>query len=219
MYYWDWKKLEWPSNLIAVVLGGDYLKYDHPDDMLASIHYIVATLPESVSQVIFWRFKYGKTLQEVAEMMGCVSRESARQLQSRGLRMLRHPSRSKYFRVGVSGVQKEAVQNAGATEYRRGYNDGWYGKAKSDSYHAFPNDIRSAKPEDVIIDQLDLSVRSYGCLRRSGVATLADILNMTESQLRSVRNLGYKSFDEIASVIASLGYSLRQEDGHESERT
>lgn len=216
MYSWDWKKLEWPSNLIAVVLGEEYLDREQPKDLIPSIHYVISTLPDRVAFVIFQRFKYGKTLQEVAELMGCSSGERARQLQAHGLMMLRHPSRSNYFKFGVSGVQKEAVQKAGATEYTRGYNDGWHDKAKSDSYRAFPDDIRSANLEDVTIDRLDLSVRSYNCLKRSGVATLADILNMTESQLRSVRNLGRKSYDEIIRIVSALGYSLK-EDRHESE--
>lgn len=209
MYYRDWKKLEWPNNLVVLVLGEEYLDHEHPDDLIPSMHYAISTLPDMVALVIFQRFKYGKTLQEVAELVGCGSRESARQFQTRGLRMLRHPSRSKYFKLGISGVQREAAQNVAATEYTRGYSDGWHNKAKSDSYRAFPNDIRFAKPEDVIIDQLDLSVRAYNCLRRSGIATLADILNMTERQLLNVRNLGRKSSDEIIGIVSALGYSLK----------
>jgi hypothetical protein len=185
MYYWDWKKLEWPNNLIAAVLGEEYLDREQPKDLLPSIHYIVSTLPDRVAFVIFQRFKYGKTLQEVAELIGCASRENARRLQARGLRMLRRPSRSEYFKIGISQVQKE-------------------------------DDIRSAKPEDVTINQLDLSTRSYNCLRRSGVATLADILNMTERKLMNVRNIGFKSAVEIIRTVSSLGYSLK-EDNDESE--
>lgn len=219
MYYWDWKKLEWPSNLIAVVLGEEYLECDHPDDMLASIHYIVATLPESISQVIFWRFKYGKTLQETAELSGIKTRERVRQIQARGLQMLRNPSRSKYFRVGVAGIVEDTSRKVGSAQYKRGYVTGWLDKERHSKFALCDNDIRTANPDDVTIEKLNLSVRSYNCLSRVGVCTLADILSMSEHELLCVRNLGRKSFDEIASVIASLGYSLRQEDGHESERT
>ena len=120
MYYWDWKKLEWPNNLIAAVLGEEYLDREQPKDLLPSIHYVVSALPDRVAFVIFQRFKYGKTLQEVAELIGCTNRESARYLQDCGLRLLRHPSRSKYFKLGIGGVQRESdeiIRRINALDY------------------------------------------------------------------------------------------------------
>lgn len=55
---------------------------------------------------------------------------------------------------------------------------------------------------------LELSVRSYNCLKRAGINTLGDLMKMTPEQLVNVRNLGKKSLDEIMQKLADLGYPL-----------
>lgn len=56
--------------------------------------------------------------------------------------------------------------------------------------------------------ELELSVRSYNCLKRAGINTLGDLTRMTPEQLVNVRNLGKKSLDEIMQKLADLGYPL-----------
>ena len=56
--------------------------------------------------------------------------------------------------------------------------------------------------------ELELSVRSYNCLKRAGINTLGDLLKMSSEQLVNVRNLGKKSLDEIMQKLTDLGYIL-----------
>ena len=55
---------------------------------------------------------------------------------------------------------------------------------------------------------LELSVRSYNCLKRAGINTLGDLTRMTPEQLVNVRNLGKKSLDEIMQKLADIGQPL-----------
>ena len=69
-------------------------------------------------------------------------------------------------------------------------------------------DEKGQKP----IQDLELSVRSYNCLKRAGINTLSDLIKMTPEQLVNVRNLGKKSLDEIIQKLADIGYPLTDAD-------
>lgn len=60
------------------------------------------------------------------------------------------------------------------------------------------------------IEDLELSVRSYNCLKRAGIHTVADILSRTEHDMMKVRNLGKKSLDEVVNKMHSLGLSFKK---------
>ena len=62
------------------------------------------------------------------------------------------------------------------------------------------------------IEELELSVRSFNCLKRAGIATVEDITNKTESEMMRVRNLGKKSLDEVIAKLHSLGLDFQPED-------
>jgi DNA-directed RNA polymerase subunit alpha len=62
------------------------------------------------------------------------------------------------------------------------------------------------------IEELDLSVRSYNCLKRAGINTVQELITKTEEDMMKVRNLGRKSLEEVQEKLAELGLSLRQED-------
>ncbi|WP_421427370.1 DNA-directed RNA polymerase subunit alpha [Limosilactobacillus fermentum] len=65
---------------------------------------------------------------------------------------------------------------------------------------------------DKTIEELDLSVRSYNCLKRADIQTVKDLTERTEADMMKVRNLGTKSLDEIKLKLAELGVGFRQED-------
>lgn len=65
------------------------------------------------------------------------------------------------------------------------------------------------------VEDLELTVRSYNCLKREGVDTIGQLATMTEEELMNIRNLGMKSVDEIRSKLAELGYELESE-GYEA---
>ena len=61
------------------------------------------------------------------------------------------------------------------------------------------------------VEDLELTVRSYNCLKREGVDTIGQLATMTEEELMNIRNLGMKSVDEIRSKLLEYGYSLESE--------
>lgn len=65
---------------------------------------------------------------------------------------------------------------------------------------------------EMTIEELDLSVRSYNCLKRANIATVEDLVNKTEAEMLKVRNLGRKSFDEVTQKLESLGLSFAVEE-------
>ncbi|MDP9728530.1 DNA-directed RNA polymerase subunit alpha [Alicyclobacillus tolerans] len=65
---------------------------------------------------------------------------------------------------------------------------------------------------DMPIEELDLSVRSYNCLKRAGINTVAELCARSEDEMMKVRNLGRKSLEEVIEKLEALGLHLRQED-------
>lgn len=62
------------------------------------------------------------------------------------------------------------------------------------------------------IDELELSVRSYNCLKRAGINTVQELINKTPEDMMKVRNLGKKSLDEVKAKLEELGLGLRPSD-------
>ncbi|MGI6065812.1 MAG: DNA-directed RNA polymerase subunit alpha [Bacillota bacterium] len=65
---------------------------------------------------------------------------------------------------------------------------------------------------ELTIEELDLSVRSYNCLKRAGINTAQELIQKTEEDMMKVRNLGKKSLEEVQEKLAALGLSLRKSD-------
>lgn len=65
---------------------------------------------------------------------------------------------------------------------------------------------------EMTLEELDLSVRSFNCLKRAGVITVEDLIKMTDEDLMKVRNLGRKSLEEVIHKIESLGFKLNKSE-------
>ncbi|WP_077616045.1 DNA-directed RNA polymerase subunit alpha [Caenibacillus caldisaponilyticus] len=65
---------------------------------------------------------------------------------------------------------------------------------------------------EMTIEELDLSVRSYNCLKRAGINTVQELTQKTEEDMMKVRNLGRKSLEEVQEKLAELGLSLKKEE-------
>ncbi len=88
----------------------------------------------------------------------------------------------------------------------------------TDGYERSRMEVRSRIGRPVITDErpvedLELTVRSYNCLKREGVDTIGQLATMTEEELMNIRNLGMKSVDEIRSKLIEYGYTLVSEEG------
>ncbi len=81
-----------------------------------------------------------------------------------------------------------------------------------DSIMVEKDDKGKEKVLETTIEELELSVRSFNCLKRAGISTVEDLISKSEEDMMRVRNLGRKSLDEVINKLASLGFSLRQDE-------
>lgn len=171
---------------------------------LPGIEQALATLTEREVRVIRQRFVEKKTLKDTGITEG-ITRERVRQIEAKAIRKLRHPSRNILFR-GVS-----------YTEVKAHWADYYKLKAEYDQVFAAYQALSDRPAEEVVrendilqkpLEDLDLSVRSYNCLRRAGRNTVGDVSKMTDVELSKVRNLGRKSAEEIKARLAEYGLTL-----------
>ncbi len=85
-------------------------------------------------------------------------------------------------------------------------------KASSTEVMVEKDDKGKEKILEMTIEDLDLSVRSFNCLKRAGINTVEDLINKSEEDMMKVRNLGRKSLEEVIQKLNSLGFSLQKED-------
>ena len=104
----------------------------------------------------------------------------------------------------------EAVASAGGTLLELVQLFG--GLAEAPSMQVGPAEDESV-PSDyqITVEDLNLSVRSYNCLKREGINTVGDLVEKSEADLMDIRNFGQKSIDEVKAKLEELGLSLREE--------
>ena len=85
-------------------------------------------------------------------------------------------------------------------------------KGKSTEIMVEKDEKGKEKVLEMTIEELDLSVRSFNCLKRAGINTVEDLLSKSEEDMMKVRNLGRKSLEEVIWKLASLGFNLRKDD-------
>jgi DNA-directed RNA polymerase subunit alpha len=85
-------------------------------------------------------------------------------------------------------------------------------EAKNAEIKIEKEETQKEKMLETTIEELDLSVRSYNCLKRAGINTLQELTNKSEAEMIKVRNLGRKSLEEVKAKLADLELGLRQDD-------
>ena len=71
---------------------------------------------------------------------------------------------------------------------------------------------KQVKLLELPIEEMDLSVRSYNCLKRAGINTVEDLIKKSRGDMLKVKNLGIKSIDEVIAKLESYGLSLRKDE-------
>lgn len=84
--------------------------------------------------------------------------------------------------------------------------------AKNTQVMVEKEESKKEKVLEMSIEELELSVRSFNCLKRAGIATVEDLTNKTEADMMKVRNLGKKSFDEVTAKLRALGLDFAKDD-------
>ena len=181
--------IPYPDNLLYDIFGGEW-EFPRPGDFDGSLEYVLHTLTERERRVLDFRYQEGLTFEEIGKRF-CVTRERIRQIHAKSLRKLRRPDRLNYLKYGVLGVIRRKSESA-----------------REAALASLPKlDI---KPEDITLEELELSVRSYNCLKRAGMNTLRDVAEMTFDELCNVRNLGKRSIDEICAALTNYGIRLKK---------
>jgi DNA-directed RNA polymerase subunit alpha len=65
--------------------------------------------------------------------------------------------------------------------------------------------------DDILIEELELGVRSYNCLKRAGIQTVGDLVSKSEGELAAIPNFGRKSIDEVVETLQARGLDLRED--------
>ena len=87
----------------------------------------------------------------------------------------------------------------------------------SESVGSKPTVVEKAEAQrdkvlEMTIEELDLSVRSFNCLKRANINTVEDLISKTEDEMMKVRNLGRKSLEEVINKLAMMGLHLADEE-------
>lgn len=85
-------------------------------------------------------------------------------------------------------------------------------EAKNAEIMVEKEETQKEKMLEMTIEELDLSVRSYNCLKRAGINTVEDLTNKSEEDMMKVRNLGRKSLEEVINKLNGLGLYLKKEE-------
>lgn len=206
----------YPKNLLSELnIPADNL----PGDFNGTLEYVLYTkLSPRERIVIHGRFRDKKTLSEIGEECG-VQKERIRQNEAHAIRKLRQHKTRNVLTVGIreycrklqGGSYSIAFQAGDQNGYKRGYMDCWRKRnritlRKSTDVERTETVHTEAEVIDAGIETLDLSTRSFNCLKRAGRNTIRDVLDMTADDFLQCRNLGPKSMAEIFQRLELMGY-------------
>ena len=162
-------------------------------------------------QFIFYkRFKEYLTLEDVGKLMD-ITRERVRQIEAKMLRKMKRFAR--YLELGEYADKVKLVKKE-YEEYVEKMKPLWtYESALAyiKEYENSHEEIKVLPKTNIELEDLDLSVRSWNCLRRCGVRKVEELLQICEEDLMRIRNMGKKSLKEIKDKLAKIGLELPEE--------
>lgn len=212
---------EWPRNLIFAINGylpEEIITNETLETLEPRIDYVLRfLLTESEKIVIYKRFKYHESLFTVGEEMN-LAREYIRQIECKALRKLRHPTRKCKIFIGVNFDDKiNELRDKVEDKEKELAEKVALLRSKIDKINAVLQEvgfkIKVDSPEDhASVELLNLSKRSFNCLKRHGTNTIKELTLMTKRELSNVRNLGNKGVEEIIDKLEKLGYSLKTDE-------
>lgn len=208
---------DWTEDLFCVVAGLERNPSNCgkiPPDVKVTMVKAIESLTPREQTTIKEYYQDKKTHEEIGKDLG-ITDGRVQQILMKALRKLRHPSRFAYIVYGDGYYVSKKVEG---DEVRRHYQIK-QAQEELERLEALIHIKRSivngtiSEPTNTLLDMdvaaLDLSVRSYNCITRAGIHTVRELIGLTEPQLRSIRNLGRKSADEIIETLANRGFYLK----------
>lgn len=182
------KNIEYPYNLLEDIGIRDDVVCS---DLLGSVEYVLYKLTDKERNIIYLYYRDRKTYNEIGKIYN-LSGNRIGQILTKTLRKLRHPSQSKFLKIGVYGVLEEKQRE--------------YAEKVAELTEKILYFTLIAEKDN--IKNCNFSVRTYNCLYAAGKKTLADIAKMSYAELTSIRNLGIKTLLEIADTLEEHGYDI-----------
>ena len=202
------EKKEYPKNLLSQVFVNG-LPNEMPDDVALVLEYIIQkTLTEREGRVLDMRYKRYMTMAAIGEEYG-LRAERIRQIEAKGVRKLRHPSRSRYILMGMEGYINY-LRDTAVDERLREYKKEIISLEKKiaeltdTEYEEEKNELENAP-----LAELDLSVRTFNILYRAGYSTVKELLDADAEKIVSLPNLGLKNFSDLIDVLSEKGFGWK----------
>ena len=168
-------------------------------------------LTDREQKVLELRYKHYLTLEQCGYHFN-VTRERIRQVEAKALRKLRSPYRSKHWILDTMGKAREAQEKLSQLELENIRLKNYIESHLTNSKIPWDNERKEDSVSDISIDNLELSVRSFNCLKRAGIDTLGDLSEYTLEKLLKVRNLGRKSMEEVITKAKEYGIEIKSEN-------
>ena len=230
----------WPYNLAEDILDSDAFNDVMTADQADGLQYLLDKhISEREKDILLMRYKNEMTLEEISKKIH-VGRERVRQIVAKTIRILRHPVHANYILNGLKGENnRRALKNLEIAYERECSNLEYAIKEKQDAKAKIEEATRNIKKIELetsmdicsmdlsklddSIDELDLSVRAFNCLRRKGIETIGDILELVKTNdaqadenepaqhilywnLLEIRNMGKRSAMEVVDKLINIGF-------------
>ncbi len=183
-----------------------------PDYKLGEMFSIILpTLSPNQEKVLKLRYGLGEdgeihTLSNIGERFG-VGKERIRQIEAKALRILRHPSRIReltgLYTNSKHKLDKEINTAVGILKVR------WQDGKLAEPATIAISEIKSSSFETSSVDDWDLSVRAYNCMKNARISNGAELLQYSEKELMRTINFGKRSLQEIKYFLHGLGLQLK----------
>lgn len=191
----------WPYNLAEEVSGKSkgseeaeaFVRRTYAPGLLEEVE----NLDDRQKLVITLRYRSRLTLEDVAKELH-VTRERVRQIEAKSIRILRSRESLNHWLLVPMERLLEAQKERDELKLKL------ITSGRTEELKPEP------KLKSVGIDEMDLSVRAYNCLRRAGIDTLADLRKMNREDLMKVRNMGRKSLEDIITKAKEYGITIEE---------
>lgn len=207
----------WTEDLFCDVMGikrNPAAVSKIPSDVTETMKDVIKEcLIDQEKRVIVHMYRDGMTQEEISKKLG-VSDTRIMQIRQRAFQKMRTRGRRYYILYGKEYYfsQKELAKRVEDDLYVERTQKELNRLNDLIAYKKSILDNMPLPPKQLRLEDLDLSVRAFNCLKRAGIKTLEDICACTESEIRNVRNLGGgKAFEDVVNAVYSRGMHFREE--------
>lgn len=189
-----------------------------PKDVRETVEKAVSTLSKREQEVVLGIYKENMSKAEIAKSLE-LTLERVRQIESNALRKLRNPHRLSYlvygndFYMDQKELHEHFAEDYAIFERNEEINllDKIIRERKEFLKRTNPTNYKQML-KNMNIVELDLGVRAYNCLTRRGIGTISELCSLTHEELRNIRNMGQKTYEEVLDIMEKHGLHLSDDE-------